>query len=42
MTKIKYDNQFKNIEYETIVPIAENNLVELDVIYDYAIFISSK
>lgn len=38
MTKIKYDNRFKNIEYEyeTIVPIAENNLVELDVIYDYA------
>lgn len=38
MTKIKYDNRFKNIEYEyeTIVLIAENNLVELDVIYDYA------
>ena len=38
MTKIKYDNRFKNMEYEyeTIVPIAENNLVELDVIYDYA------
>lgn len=41
MTMVNYNKRFKDIEerYETIVPIAEEDLIELDIIFDYASYL---